>query len=53
MSNIKMGLTIEEAAECTGILGQTSRPQGRQKSDYPQGYFRAIYECQSGKKPAQ
>ena len=63
MSNIKMGLTIEEAAECTGIgrntmrklvdWGQTSRPQGRKKSDYPQGYFRAIYERQSGKKPAQ
>ena len=36
-----------------GRLGQTSRPQGRKKSDYPQGYFRAIYECQSGNKPAQ
>lgn len=63
MGNIKMGLTIEEAAECTGIGRNTMRKlvdwgklpvlKGRKKSDYPQGYFRAIYERQSGKKPAE
>ena len=62
MSNIKIGLTIEEAAECTGIGRNTMRKlvdRGKLpvlkvgRSDYPQGYFRAIYERQSGKKPAQ
>ena len=38
MSNVKMGLTIEE---------------GRQKSDYPQGYAGAFYERQSGQKSSQ
>lgn len=66
MSNIKMGLTIEEAAECTGIGRNTMRKLvdwgklpvlkvGRKaiiRRD-TQGYFRAIYERQSGKKPAQ
>ncbi len=58
-----MGLTIEEAAECTGIgrntmrklvdWGKAARPQSWTKSDYPQGYVGAIYDGQSGQKPSQ
>ena len=52
MSTIKMGLTIEEAAECTGIGRNTMRKlvdwgklpvlKGGTQDHYPQGYAGAI-----------
>lgn len=61
MNAIKMGMTIEEAAETSGIGRNTMRKLvdwgklpvlkvGR-KTHYPQGYLRAFYDRQSGQKP--
>ena len=62
MTAIKMGLTIEEAAECTGIGRNTMRKlvdwgklrfESRTKDHYPQGYAGAFYDGQSGQELTQ
>ena len=63
MTAIKMGLTIEEAAECTGIgrntmrklvdWGQAACFESRTKDHYPQGYAGAFYDGQSGQELTQ
>ena len=63
MSAVKMGLTIEEAAECTGIGRNTMRKLvewgklpvlkvGRQ-DHYPQGHAGTVSDGQSGKKSSE
>lgn len=63
MSAVKMGLTIEEAAECTGIGRNTMRKLvewgklpvlkvGR-KTIYPQGHAGTVSDGQSGKKSSE
>lgn len=60
MNAIKMGMTIEEAAETSGIGRNTMRKLvewgklpvlkvGR-KNHYPQGYAGTLYDRQSGQK---
>lgn len=61
MSVAKIGMTIEEAAEMSGIgrntmraggLGQAPGTQGRTENHYPDGYAGAFHDRQPGKKPA-
>ena len=58
MNVIKMGMTIEEAAETSGIGRNTMRKLvdwGKlpvlKVGHYPQGYLRAFYDRKSGQKP--
>ena len=63
MSAVKMGLTIEEAAECTGIgrntmrklveWGKAARPQSGAQDHYPQGHAGMVSDGQSGKKSSE
>ena len=62
MSAVKMGLTIEEAAECTGIAGtpcgswwngKAARPQSGAQDHYPQGHAGTVSDGQSGKKSSE
>ena len=63
MNTVKMGFTIEEAAECTGIgreyhaeaggLEQAARAEGRAQDHYPQGHAGAVYDRQSGEKSSE
>ena len=60
MSAVKMGLTIEEAAECNGYrqehhaeaggMGKAARPQSGAQDHYPQGHAGTVSDGQSGKK---
>ena len=57
MNAFKMGMTIEEAAETSGIgrntmrkLGQAACSEGRAKNHYPQGHAGTFYDRQSGQK---
>lgn len=62
MSVAKIGMTIEEAAEMSGIGRNTMRAlvdwgkapgtQGRTENHYPDGYAGAFHDRQPGKKPA-
>ena len=63
MSAVKMGLTIEEAAECTGYrqehhaeaggMGKAARPQSGAQDHYPQGHAGTVSDGQSGKKSSE
>ena len=55
MSAVKMGLTIEEAAECTGIGRNTMRKlvEWGAQDHYPQGHAGTVSDGQSGKKSSE
>ena len=63
MNTVKMGFTIEEAAECTGIGRNTMRKlvdwgklpmlKGRVQDHYPQGHAGTVSDGQSGKKSSE
>ena len=63
MNIVKMGFTIEEAAECTGIGRNTMRElgdwgklpmlKGRVQDHYPQGHAGTVYDRQSGEKSSE
>ena len=60
MNAVKIGMTIEEAAECTGIgrntmrkLGQAACLKGRAQDHYPKGHAGAFYDGQSRQKSSQ
>ena len=61
MNAVKMGMTIEEAAECHAVSagtpcgklvdwGKLPVSEGRAQDHYPQGHAGAFYDRQSGQK---